>query len=86
MVEARAVAQHPDLIQSVMAGGLSLADAYEHVRERQRQAELAAAERQRLEDFRREQPLLAIDVEEGKLTLDQAIDELRAGGSRAVRS
>jgi len=74
MPEARTAAQHPDLVESVMAVGLSLSDAYARVRERQRQAE-----RQRLEDFRREQPLLAIDVEEGKLTLDQAIDELRAG-------
>ena len=74
MLEARAVAQHPDLVESVMAVGLSLSDAYARVRERQRQAE-----RQRLEDFRREHPLLAIDVEEGKLTLDQAMGELRAG-------
>jgi hypothetical protein len=71
--EARAVAQHADLVESVMAGGLSLSDAYARVCERQRQAARAAADRQRLDDLRHEQPLLAIGVEEGKITLDQAI-------------
>ena len=51
---------------------LALSEA-ERALERQVAAERAAAERQRLEELRQEQPYFALHVTEGSLTLDQAV-------------
>ena len=71
--EARAVAKQSDLADAVVAGTLSLSEAHERALERQVAAERAAAERQRLEELRQEQPYFALHVTEGSLTLDQAV-------------
>jgi hypothetical protein len=92
--EARAVAQYPDLADRVMAGTLSLAEAYEEVLGREREAERAHAEaeehRRLLEELRQTHGLLAIQVDEGALTLDEALAASRvpvlAEHAEAIRS
>ena len=74
--EARIVAQHPDLADSVVQGIRSLSEAYAQVLECEKsatlRAEAAIANRRRLEDLRKDAPYLAHQVDEGTLSLVQA--------------
>jgi hypothetical protein len=71
--EARVVAKHGDLVQQVFKGNLSLAEAYECTREREREAARATEEAKRLADLRIDAPYLALQVDEGELTLTEAV-------------
>jgi len=90
--EARAVAKHPRLVQRVMSG-VSLAAAHEQLLEEERQhalvVEQSREERRRLEEIRQAHPLLAIQVDEGALTLGEAmtasIAPLLAEHAEAIR-
>jgi hypothetical protein len=68
--EARLVARHPHLVEMVMEGGMSLNRAYEIAGEREREA-IRDAEKIAL--LRRDAPFLALQVDDGEMTLDQAI-------------
>ena len=68
--EARRVAREPDLARQVGQGTLRLSDAYKLALEREQEAIRHAEEVARL---RRKAPFLAVQVDEGTLTLEQAI-------------
>jgi hypothetical protein len=76
--EARAVAQHPDLVGMIMAGTRSLSDAYDRVLERNENAARHAEQHRRLIEFRKTEPYWAMKVDEGTLTFDQALAASRA--------
>jgi len=70
--EARLVARHRDLVELVWKG-MSLSEAHERALERQRVAEAAAERAKRLDDLRKQDPYLAIRVDEGDLTVAEAV-------------
>jgi hypothetical protein len=68
--EAVLVAQHDDLRAAVLKGTMDLGSAHKHMLERQEAAARAAEQAERLEHLRVASPYLAIQVDEGKLTLE----------------
>ena len=70
--EARLIVRHDDLARRV-GWGLSLRDAYQLTIDREREAAKEAEDHQQLSQFRGEAPFLAAQVDEGALTLDQAL-------------
>jgi hypothetical protein len=71
--KARLVARHPDLVRRIGDGTLRISEAYQAVIERD---QLAAEQADRAEAFERlrfEAPILAAQVDEGALTVDQAL-------------
>jgi hypothetical protein len=79
--EARLVARYDDLVKLVFAGS-SLAEAHGRALDRQREEVLAVKEAERLAHLRTEAPYLAIRVDEGELTVTEAVeaheDQVRA--------
>jgi hypothetical protein len=71
--EARLVLKYEYLAEAVKAGTLSIGAAYQKALEQKKEAALIVEHAERLERFRKEAPFLAIQVDDGKLTLDQAI-------------
>jgi hypothetical protein len=72
--QARVVAQHSDLVQRVFKGGLPLREAYESACEREREAARAAEDGKRLADLRIDAPYLAMQVDEGELTIAEVVE------------
>jgi hypothetical protein len=70
--EARLVAEHDDLVQLVFKG-IGLSEAHANALERQRAAEACAQEAERLAQLREKEPFFALKVDEGELTLTEAI-------------
>jgi hypothetical protein len=56
-----------------MGSGLPLSEAYQHVLDRVRVREQSEIHRRRLEDLRQTHRLLAMRVDEGTMTLDEAV-------------
>ena len=85
--EARLVARYPDLGRLVMDGGMPLANAHQAAAEYEQQALESAERTKALAGLRHEMPLLAMQVDEDALTLDQAlarVDEIKAALSGAT--
>jgi len=72
--EARAVVKYGDLTEAVKRGTMSLVQGYEKALAYERDAELRREQAARLEDFRKQSPFLAMRVDDGALTLDEAIE------------
>jgi hypothetical protein len=72
MPEARLIAQYDDLVQSVW-NGLPLSEVHRRALERERQRALAIEQAGQLDHLRAQAPFLALRVDEGTLTLDQAL-------------
>jgi ParB-like chromosome segregation protein Spo0J len=70
--EARLVARHRDLVELVWKG-MSLSEAHQRALERHRVAEAAAERAKRLDDLRKQDPYLAIRVDEGELTVAEGV-------------
>jgi hypothetical protein len=80
--EARLIVRHDDIARRVTHGGLSLAEAYNEAIERDRAIAQAEEHHRRLVQLRAEAPFAAALVDEGSLTLDQAlarVEEIAAG-------
>ncbi len=70
--EARLIVRHDDLAKRVGCG-LSLAEAYDLATQREHETAKRAEDHQRLVQLRGEAPFIAAQVDEGALTLDQAL-------------
>jgi len=72
--EARVVLEFPQLTEAVKQGRMALPQAYEAALAYKQEAARHREQAARLEDFRKESLLLAIRVDDGALTLEQAIE------------
>jgi Protein of unknown function (DUF3102) len=70
--EARLIVRHDDLAKGV-GRGLTLHEAYQMAKDRERDAAKWEEDRQRLDRLRGEAPFLAAQVDNGDLTVDQAL-------------
>jgi hypothetical protein len=71
--EARLIIRHADLAERVSCLGLTLAEAYDLAKEREREVAKRAEDHQRLVQLRAEAPFIAALVDEDTLTLDQGL-------------
>jgi hypothetical protein len=73
--EARLIVRHHDLAEQVCRG-LSLGEAHRQATEREQEAAKRAEDQRRLGQLRGEAPFLAAQVDEGTLTLAEAVEEV----------
>ena len=71
--KVRLVARHPDLVRQIGVGAIKISEAYQTVLERDRLADEQAERAEAFERLRIEEPIPAAQVDEGALTVDQAL-------------
>ena len=80
--EAKLVARHPDLVKQVVGGVIGLADAYKSVLEIERFAAERAEQAEAFARLRIVAPVLALQVDDGALTIDQALTQANEDAER----
>ncbi len=81
--EAKLIAEsRPDLVERIMGGTLGLADAYQQVLDRERQEVERTVRAEAFARLRIAAPVLALQVDDGALTIDQALMQANEDAER----